>query len=72
VGIFWRPAHAAPGEDATGDGTAIQGDAHPEGRPVVFVGMSRDVADLRWTVENDAERAIARAARAGYRYLAGE
>ncbi len=39
------------------------------GHPVVLVAMSRDVADLRWTVENDAERTIAQAAKVIFDHL---
>ncbi len=41
----------------------------PPGCPIVFVGMSRDVADQRWTVENQAEKALARAAKVAFDYL---
>ena len=44
----------------------IQKEGFAAGSPIVFVGMSRDVADLRWTVENEAEQTIARAARVVY------
>jgi beta-lactamase class A len=39
------------------------------GHPVVLVAMSRDVADLRWTVENEAERTIAQAAKVIFDHL---
>jgi beta-lactamase class A len=38
------------------------------GQPVVFVGMSRDVADLRWSVDNQAHLVIARAAQVAWDY----
>jgi hypothetical protein len=45
---------------------ALPSDALPDWEPVVFVAMSKGVPDLGWTVENRAEVAIGRAARAAY------
>jgi beta-lactamase class A len=74
AGIFWRPAGRRDGPRRSADAMARQEAgqaAPPAGNPVVFVGMSRAVGDRRWTVENAAEVAIARAARAVYDALAG-
>ena len=59
VGLIW-PAPDAQGRDVM----ALPSDELPGGLPLVFVAMSRGVPDLRWTVENRAEVAIGRAARA--------
>jgi beta-lactamase class A len=75
VGIIWRPPDA-PTDRTTDEegrgGMPIQEEGFAAGHPIVFVGMSRDVADRRWTVENDAEQAIARAARAVYDFFVGK
>lgn len=76
AGIFWRPAGSAGGSDgatapAHRDPMRRAEAGGPTGAPVVFVAMSRDVADLRWTVDNAAEVTIARAARAAYDHFAG-
>lgn len=65
VGLIWL----APDEAITPprDVMALPDDALPAELPIVFVAMSKDVADLRWTVENDAERLIGQAALATYR-----
>ena len=73
VGIIWRPSgEPARQEREAGGIMAVRSERYPGGHPIVFVGMSREVADFRWTVENDAERAIARAARAAYEWLTDE
>jgi beta-lactamase class A len=68
AGIFWRPAAGRPAVSPRSGGLARGAGLPfpPPGEPVVFVGMSRDVRDGRWTVENEAEVAIARTARAVY------
>lgn len=70
VGLFWPPraAQGARGarRGAERDVMALPGDDLPAGDPVVLVAMSKDVPDLRWTVENRAEVTVARAARAVY------
>ena len=73
VGIIWRPQDGQePTDERAGDVMALESEGYPGGYPIVFVGMSRDVTDLRWTVENAAERAIARAALAAYEHLRTE
>lgn len=77
AGIIWLPeaplAHAPDRNAHAGhpraDPMARPTGGSPTGSPLVFVGMSKEVADLRWTVENEAEVAIARAARAAYDYF---
>jgi beta-lactamase class A len=64
VGLFWPPRTVARRPER--DVMALPSDDLPEGEPVVLVAMSRDVPDLRWTVENRAEVTVARAARAIY------
>jgi beta-lactamase class A len=66
VGLIWPPETGAGAEAGKRDVMALPADALPAGQPVVFVAMSKGVPDLRWTVENWAEVAIARAARAVY------
>jgi beta-lactamase class A len=74
AGVFWRPAKGGA-RTAGGAGAgppagpmARADEGLPSGSAVVFVGMSRDVADRRWTVENEAEVAIARAARLAFEH----
>ncbi len=64
AGLIWLPTP----DQRTGkrDVMALPSDELPAGKPVVLVAMSKDVPDVRWTVENRAEVAIARAARAVY------
>ena len=64
VGLLWMPEEGRGAE--TGDVMALPSTELPRARPVVFVAMSQGVPDLRWTVENRAEVAIGRAARAVY------
>ena len=66
VGLLWLPERGAGRSGEKRDVMALPSDALPSGKPVVFVAMSRGVPDLRWTVENRAEVAIGRAARAVY------
>lgn len=71
VGLLWLPpsrtagtaAPQAPSPVPALDRTDDDVPAHPA---VAFVAMSRDVADRRWTVENQAEVTIARAIRHVY------
>jgi hypothetical protein len=41
----------------------------PSGRPIIFVALSRNLGDLRWTVENAGEAAIGRLAAAALEYF---
>jgi len=66
VGLIWLPEPRAGTEEPKRDVMALPSEELPAEEPVVFVAMSKDVPDLRWTVENRAEVAIARAARAVY------
>lgn len=68
VGLMWLPERGE--ERGRRDVMALPPDELPAGRPVVFVAMSQGVPDLSWTVENRAEVAIGRAARAVYDALA--
>ena len=71
AGIVWRPAPGGSARIPPAPPARRRGGL-PQGAPVVFVGMSRDVPDLRWTVENAAEIAIARAARTVFDYFSDE
>lgn len=64
AGIVWLPC--GEGAGPAGATAEARERGRPPGRPVVFVGMSREVPDVRWTVENEAELTIARAARLVY------
>lgn len=66
VGIFWRPVATEQRDLQPADVGARHRDGCPQPDPVIFVGMSREVSDLRWTVENEAEITIARAAKLVY------
>ena len=66
VGLLWLPKRGEGRGGEKRDVMALPSDALPSGMPVVFVAMSRGVPDPRWTVENRAEVAIGRAARAVY------
>ncbi|HET7768314.1 MAG TPA: serine hydrolase [Chloroflexota bacterium] len=66
VGVLWLPERGERQGGEQQDVMALPSDALPCGMPVVFVAMSRGVSDPRWTVENRAEVAIGRAARAVY------
>ena len=66
VGLLWLPDGGEGRDGEKRDVMALPSDALPSGLPVVFVAMSRGVPDSRWTVENRAEVAIGRAARAVY------
>jgi beta-lactamase class A len=67
AGIVWRPGEPKGDNSATArDVMAIERKGFAAGHPIILVAMSRDVADQRWTVENEAEQTIARAARIVY------
>jgi len=66
AGIIWRPRQL-PVRSPKSEVRSREEDA--TGHPLVLVAMSRDVADRRWTVENAAERTIARAAKAVFDYF---
>jgi beta-lactamase class A len=64
AGLIWLPEDG--GAANSKDPMALPDDGLPDWEPVVFVAMSKDVPDLRWTVENRAEVTVARAMRAVY------
>lgn len=70
VGLMWVP-RGSGGTAQARDVMALPSEELPSDPPVVFVAMSKDVPDLRWTVENAAEVAIGRAARAVYEACSG-
>lgn len=65
AGLIWA-RQVAGNSGPKRDLLALPDDGLPDWPPIVFVGMSKGVPDLRWTVENRAEVTIARAARAVY------
>jgi beta-lactamase class A len=72
AGIIWRPADGVNALPAGSAGPAPLEPGVPPPLPLIFVGMSQEVGDLRWTVENDAEITIGRAARVVNDYFAAE
>ena len=70
AGIIWRPDPVAPPEEPAG-AMARRTGGSAAGHPIVFVGMSKD-ADMRWTVDNEAEVLIARAARLAFDRFSAE
>ena len=64
VGVFWIPDPTVAKDPAGYDPMAIPNLSDPSGKPIIFVALSRDLGDLRWTVENAGEAAIGRLASA--------
>jgi beta-lactamase class A len=72
AGVVWRPVPSAAAmrrNGATPGVMATEEEGFAPCHPIVLVAMSRDVADRRWTVENEAERTIARAAKVVFDHL---
>ena len=69
VGVFWIPDHKRADDPQPYDPMAISNLSDPSGRPIIFVALSRNLGDLRWTVENAGEVAISRLADAALNYF---
>ncbi|MBU6151211.1 MAG: hypothetical protein KGR25_07150, partial [Chloroflexi bacterium] len=69
VGVFWLPDPTVVDEPQAYDPMAIPHLSDPSGRPIIFVALSRNLGDLRWTVENAGEAAIGRLAAAALEYF---
>ena len=69
VAVFWIPDPTVASDPETYDPMAIPTRSDPPGRPIIFVALSRDLGDLRWTVENAGEAAIGRLAAATLEYF---
>lgn len=69
AGVFWIPDPTVAKGQEVYDPMAIANLADPPGRPIIFVALSRNLGDLRWTVENAGEAAIGRLASATLEYF---
>ena len=69
VGVFWLPDPTGADEPQAYDPMVIPNLSDPSGRPIIFVALSRNLGDLRWTVENAGEAAIGRLAAAALEYF---
>lgn len=62
AGVFWVPTVTS----AEHDPMALRGIDRPNGKPIIFVVLSRDLEDRSWSVENAGEVGIGRLARAAF------